>query len=136
MNPHTGARAYASVRVESDVMAASPHQLICLLFDGAQAAIRVAASHMRSGRTASKGEAISRALDIVNNGLLAALDMERGGEIARQLAALYEYIGRKLLSANLNNDPAALAEAGRLLNDIGSAWHDIDIGTGPARPPQ
>ena len=68
-----GAGAYARVGVESGVMSASPHQLISMLFDGAGTAIRAAALHMREGQVAEKGKAISKALDIVNNGLLAAL---------------------------------------------------------------
>ncbi|HET7223793.1 MAG TPA: flagellar export chaperone FliS [Rhodanobacteraceae bacterium] len=125
MSPRVGAGAYASVGVESNVLMASPYQLINMLFDGAGVAIRTAAMHMQAGRMAQKGEAVSRALDIVNNGLLAALDVERGGDLAQRLASLYEYIARRLLSANLNNDQAALDEAGQLLEEIGSAWREI-----------
>lgn len=126
MSRTNAASAYASVGVESAVMAASPYQLIGLLFDGAGRAIRVAAVHMQAGRMGPKGEAISRALDIVNNGLLAALDTGSGGEMAERLASLYGYIARRLLAANLHNDKAALDEAGRLLEDIGSAWREIE----------
>ncbi|GKW50921.1 flagellar protein FliS [Halomonas sp. NCCP-2165] len=120
-----GAGAYARVGVESGVMAASPHQLIVMLFDGAQAAIRAARLHIQQGNTAGKGQSISKALDIVNNGLAAALDEEKGGEIATRLAGLYDYIARRLLQANLRNDTDALDEAERLLEDIGSAWREI-----------
>lgn len=120
-----GAGAYARVGVESGVMAASPHQLIVMLFDGAQAAIRAARLHMEQGNVGGKGQSISKALDIVNNGLAAALDGEKGGEVAAQLASLYDYIARLLLRANLQNDTAALDEAERLLEDIGSAWREI-----------
>lgn len=120
-----GAGAYARVGVESGVMAASPHQLIVMLFDGAQASIRAARLHLEQGNTAGKGQAISKALDIVNNGLAAALDDDQGGEIAGRLASLYDYIARLLLRANLHNDADALDEAERLLEDIGSAWREI-----------
>lgn len=120
-----GASAYARVGVESGVMSASPHQLIVMLFDGALASMRAARLHMQNGNMAEKGKAISKALDIVNNGLLAALDVERGGEVAERLASLYDYIARRLLAANLRNDPETLDEASRLLEDIGSAWREI-----------
>ncbi len=120
-----GAGAYARVGVESGVMSASPHQLITMLFDGAGTAIRTAALHLREGQTAEKGKAISKALDIVNNGLLAALDLEKGGELAERMASLYDYIARLLLTANLRNDAASLDEAGRLLADLGDAWRRI-----------
>lgn len=121
-----GAGAYARVGVESGVMSASPHQLITLLFDGAQSAIRTARLHLQDGRAAEKGAAISKALDIVNNGLKAALDLERGGELAERLAALYDYVARLLLAANLYNDDERLRQAAELLENIGSAWRDID----------
>ncbi|SDN37750.1 flagellar export chaperone FliS [Vreelandella arcis] len=120
-----GAKAYARVGVESGVMSADPHQLIVMLFDGAQAAIRAARIHMQAGNTAEKGRSISKAIDIVNNGLAAALDGEKGGEIAAQLSSLYSYVGRLLLNANLRNDEASLDEAERLLEDIASAWREI-----------
>lgn len=120
-----GANSYARVGVESGVMSASPHRLIAMLFDGAQSAIRTARLHMRYDNPAAKGSALSKALDIVNNGLLAALDRERGGEVAEHLASLYDYIARLLLAANLRNDEAALDEAARLLEEIGSAWQEI-----------
>ncbi|WP_328717705.1 flagellar export chaperone FliS [Halomonas elongata] len=121
-----GAGAYAKVGVESGVMSASSHQLIVMLFDGARTAMRAARIHMNEGHVAEKGASISKALDIVNNGLLAALDGERGGEVAGNLASLYEYIARRLLAANARNDVEALDEAERLLDDIASAWRDIE----------
>jgi len=120
-----GAAAYARVGVESSVMSATPHRLIGMLFDGAQASIRAARLHMQSGDVAEKGKAISRAIDIVNQGLLAALDHERGGELAGRLEQIYDYVVRVLLQANLHNDEQRLDEAARLLEDIGSAWREI-----------
>ncbi|ABE59383.1 flagellar export chaperone FliS [Chromohalobacter israelensis] len=125
MNMMRGAQAYARVGVESGVMSASPHRLIVMLFDGAQAAIRAAKLHMEDGNIAAKGQSISKAMDIVNNGLAAALDREQGGELAERLESLYDYVVRLLMKANRHNDQAALDEAARLLDDIGSAWREI-----------
>lgn len=120
-----GAGAYARVGVESGVMSATPHQLIVLLFDGALASIRAARIQMQAGNIPEKGKAISKALDIVNNGLAAALDTERGGEVAERLASLYDYIARLLLAANLHNDEQSLTEAEGLLEEIANAWREI-----------
>lgn len=120
-----GAGAYARMGVESRVMSASPHQLIVMLFDGARTAIRTARLHMVNGSMPEKGEAIAQALDIITQGLMAGLDRERGGDIAQNLADLYDYIGRLLLRASLENDPEKLDEASRLLADIGSAWNEV-----------
>lgn len=120
-----GANAYARVGVESGVMSADPHRLIVLLFEGAQTAIRAARIHMQNGNIGEKGKAISKALDIINNGLAAALDQEKGGDIAERLASLYDYIARLLLAANLRNDEESLNQAEQLLENIASAWRDI-----------
>ncbi|RUR29177.1 flagellar export chaperone FliS [Vreelandella nanhaiensis] len=120
-----GANAYARVGVESGVMSADPHKLIVMLFEGAQTAIRAARIHMQDGNTGEKGKAVSKALDIINNGLAAALDQEKGGDIAERLASLYDYIARLLLTANLRNDEESLNQAEQLLENIASAWREI-----------
>lgn len=120
-----GAGAYARVGVESQVISANPHQLITLLFDGAITAIRAARLHMQNGNVAEKGKAIAKAMDIVSQGLIAALDRDKGGEIADNLSMVYDYIVRQLLQANLHNDLGKLDEAERLLTDLGSAWREI-----------
>ena len=125
----TGVGAYARVGIESSVMSASPHQLIVMLFDGAKTAIGMARHHMASGDVQAKGNAISKAINIVDNGLRASLDAQaagpEGASLVANLTALYVYIAQRLLQANLRNDPAALDEAEGLLDNIASAWREI-----------
>jgi flagellar protein FliS len=130
--PHaysTGASAYATVGRESGAMSASPHQLITMLFDGAKTAISMARHHMANNEISAKGQAISKAINIVDNGLKASLDAGVGGaagaELVANLSALYDYVNQRLLYANLRNEPALLDEADRLLDSIGSAWREI-----------
>jgi flagellar protein FliS len=124
--PQSGANVYAKVGMETGVAAATPHKLIVMLFDGALVAVAGALQHMKSGNIPEKGQAISKALLIVDSGLRASLNKEVGGQIALNLDALYEYITGRLLMANLKNDPAALEEVQQLLSDIRSAWVAID----------
>ena len=125
----TGAGAYARVGVESSAMSASPHQLIVMLFDGAKTAIGMARHHMASGDVQAKGNAITKAINIVDNGLRASLDAQaagaEGAELVANLSALYVYVAQRLLQANLRNDAAALDEADRLLDNLASAWREI-----------
>lgn len=121
----TSAKAYAKVGVETGVEGADPHKLVLMLFDGALLAISSATLHMRERRIAEKGLAISKAVDIVANGLKASLDERVGGELAIRLAALYDYICQRLTYANLKNDPAALEEVRGLLNELKGAWEEI-----------
>jgi len=129
-NFRTGAGAYARVGVESSAMSASPHQLICMLFDGAKTAIGMARHHMAGNDVVAKGNAISKAVNIVDNGLKAGLDATAAGPagapLVANLSALYDYVVQRLLLANLRNDPAALDEAEQLLESIASAWREID----------
>lgn len=134
MSGMRGANAYAKVGMESGVLSASPHQLIVMLFDAAQTSIRAARLHMQAGNVTEKGKAISRAIDIVNRGLLAALDHERGGELAGRLEQIYDYVTRLLLQANLRNDQQSLDQAANLLEEIGSAWREIAPQVGESRP--
>jgi len=116
------AHAYAYVGLETHVMSASPARLITLLFDGARAAIAKASKAMQTSDVAARGQAISKAIEIVENGLKASLDQNAGGQVAASLHHAYGVIVQKLLLANLKNDADQLDGADRLLADIGAAW--------------
>ena len=120
-----GAKAYAKVAVETGVDTATPHQLIVMLFDGALIAVSTALQHMRNGNIAGKGQAISKAIMIIDNGLRASLDKKIGGDIALNLSALYEYMSHRLVAANLKNQPEMLEEVYRLLKELKDAWEAI-----------
>ncbi|TDX14672.1 flagellar protein FliS [Buttiauxella sp. BIGb0552] len=120
-----GSQAYAQIGVESAVMSASPHQLIVLLFDGALSALVRARLFMQQGELAAKGEALSKAINIIDNGLKAGLDNDKGGEIAENLSSLYDYMIRRLMLANLRNDVAIIEEVEGLLTNIADAWKQI-----------
>ncbi|MFP2504272.1 flagellar export chaperone FliS [Buttiauxella gaviniae] len=120
-----GTQAYAQIGVESAVMSASPHQLIVLLFDGALSALVRARLFMQQGELAAKGEALSKAINIIDNGLKAGLDNDKGGEIAENLSSLYDYMIRRLMLANLRNDVAIIEEVEGLLTNIADAWKQI-----------
>ena len=123
-----GISAYQKVGVDAAVEVADPHKLILLLFAGAQAAIGQAQAALQMNQIAEKGKSISRAIDIISNGLKVSLDHEQGGEIAARLDALYDYMVMRLLHANIKNDPKALDEVSGLLEEIHSAWREIAPG--------
>ena len=129
------ANAYANVGVETAVPEASPHKLIVLLFEGAREAIILGRAGMEAGDIQKKGASISKAIDIILNGLRASLNMKEGGELSQNLYALYDYMARRLLHANVNNDLAALDEVQNLLGEIHSAWIEIGKRFGPDGKP-
>lgn len=119
------AESYAKVSVDAAVETSDPHRLVLMLFDGAIAAVSLARIHMEAGQIPQKGAAISKAIDLVVNGLQASLDREAGGDLAERLAALYEYMAQRLLFANLKNSVAALDEVSELLSGLREAWAQI-----------
>lgn len=121
----SGANSYAKVGMETGVSSANPHKLIAMLFDGAMIALVTGIQQMNDGNIAGKGKSISKAINIIDNGLRASLDKKVGGEIALSLDSLYEYMSNRLLVANLKNQPELLQEVYNLLSEIKGAWDAI-----------
>jgi flagellar protein FliS len=117
--------AYRKVGLETQLESATPYKLVLMLYEGAMISVTDAQRHMEAKAVPEKGKAISQAIDIIANGLQASLDTQAGGEIADRLDALYEYMGRRLLYANLKNDVGALKEVWSLLNELRTAWEQI-----------
>jgi flagellar protein FliS len=131
-----GLQAYGRVGVETGVSGADGHELILMLLDGAITAVGNAGRQMAAGEIAQKGESISKAIAIIDEGLRLALDVESGGPIAQNLLALYDYMSRRLVMANLKNQPAMLDEVKRLLAEIRDAWATVKPPPARAAAPQ
>ena len=102
LNQASALGQYQSVGTYSAVSAADKLHLVNLMMQGTRDRIAQARAHLRRGEISAKGEQISRAIALVD-GLRASLDEGDGGQIARNLANLYAYMIRRLLSANLND---------------------------------
>lgn len=118
-------QAYRQVDLESEIANATPYQLISILYRGALSALKRAEIFMQQNNIAAKGKELSKAIDIIDTGLKQALNHEAGGEIADNLASLYDYMIMRLLNANLENNVAYIQEVYQLLSDIASAWQQI-----------
>jgi flagellar secretion chaperone FliS len=116
--------AYRSVAAHSGVAAADPHRLIVMLMDGALERIGSAKGAIEHGEAGSRNHLIARAVDILQE-LRASLNFESGGEIASNLADLYDYASKQLVRANLTSKPELLDEVANLLRQIRSAWIQI-----------
>jgi len=117
-------QAYGATAVHTGIEAATPHRLVQMLMEGALEKMSMAHGFMQRGNIAAKGEHISWAISIIE-GMRAGLDLEAGGDIAANLNDLYEYMGRRLLEANLRNDLKALDETIGLLREVKSGWDAI-----------
>ncbi len=121
---HSALKQYQQTGVESAVVYANPHRLAQILFENTLDSIAAAKRHISQGKMAKKAESITRALNIIE-GLRINLDLERGGQIAANLDSLYEYVGMRLMHANLKSDPRILDEVASLLGEIKSGWDAI-----------
>jgi flagellar secretion chaperone FliS len=128
------AKAYAATNLESGAIAANPHKLIAMLYEGVLIAILKAEHHMKLNQVVEKGAAITKATDIILMGLDASLNMEEGGEIGQNLHALYTYICQQLILANLHNDAQKLREIYNLLLDLKNTWDSIAPKTAGSNP--
>jgi len=134
MNAMSAIAAYKDVGLDTDIMGADPHKLVAMLYDGALLAIGRAKSGIQYKDIEAKGEAISKAIAIIGEGLQAGLDINAGGEIARNLSALYGYMVKCLVTANATNDVAILDEITRLLSELQEAWNAIRPQVVPTAP--
>jgi flagellar protein FliS len=110
--------------VESSLLSADPVALVRLCYRNCAEAVRDARRHLANGEIRERSKAISRASGILVK-LLATLDRQRGGEIALNLARLYDYMLRRLNEANLRQADEPLAEVLNLLATLTEAWDGV-----------
>jgi len=116
--------AYGKDSLRTELSAADPHRIIQMLMQGALDRLAKAKGQIERKDIVGKGESLLRAGAIINS-LSASLDFEVGGEIAQNLAALYEYMEGRIQDANLELDIDAIDEVVRLLSEIKDAWDQI-----------
>lgn len=112
--------AYRRMQTET----ASPPQLIALLYDALLRNLRSSANGLDAHDLEAAHQPLLRAQDILLE-LIASLDVEADGEagqLARQLAPLYEYMYRRLLEASVQKDVVAVHEVHRLVEPMREAW--------------
>ncbi len=116
--------AYRSVAAHGGVAAADPHQLIVMLLDGALERIAGARGAIEHSSPETRNRLLHRTVAIIDE-LRGSLNLAAGGDIAANMADLYDYSGRLLIRANLENRTDLLDEVSHLLREIRSAWIQI-----------
>ena len=124
------ASAYRQVGVQSAVDGASPHMLIKMLFDGLVQSLNAARGALQRGDIAEKGRQLGKAVRILEEGLKGGLNPAQGGDIARNLAALYDYCVSRLTFANMRNDIALVEEVVSLVTPVAQSWSEIGSNNG------
>ncbi|EHZ2742917.1 flagellar export chaperone FliS [Vibrio vulnificus] len=117
-------QAYKKVSVDSQLSAASPHKVIQMLMAGAIERLIQGKAAMQAGNIPVKGERLGKALDIII-ALRSCLSMDDGGDIARNLDQLYEFMITQISGANHRNDPQMIDDVIDIIREIKSAWDQI-----------
>lgn len=121
----SAANAYRQVSAHSGVESASPHMLIQMLFDGLFQTLNATRGAMQRDEVEEKGVQISKAVRIIQEGLVLGLDLEKGGELAANLRLVYDFAVKQLTIANLNNDASKVEEVIALLQPVAQGWKEI-----------
>lgn len=124
------ARNASASYVKNDLENLSQEEIVVKLYEALRIRLQAAIEEINDGNIARKAEHLSRGLAIVFE-LQASLDMEQGGEIARNLNDLYSYMSSNLITANLKNDTQKIKEALKVVEPLLEAWTEIAKGKKP-----
>ena len=119
------ANAYRQVGAHSGVENASPYALIQMLFEGLFQSLNAARGAMERGEIEEKGRHLGKAVRILQEGLAAGLDLDKGGELAGNLKLLYDYSVKQLTHANVHNDVGLVEEVIGVLQPVAQGWKEI-----------
>jgi len=126
-----GIRAYR----KTSVITSDQGKLILMCYEGAIDQLKIAKMKYQEKDYEAKCNALKKAMNFIDE-LLCSLNFEKGGAIARNLSALYEYMNRRILLADANRDPAGFDEVIGILTDLSSAWNEIIAGKGSGFQPE
>ncbi len=115
-----GLQAYQKNKYET----ASPHRLVLMMYEAALTQLDRAERAVEQRNIVERNQTLQKAQDILYE-LISSLNMQQGGEIAKNLRQLYLYMIERLAQANIHNDAAAIREVRELLQPIKSAWEQI-----------
>jgi len=105
-------------------MTSDPVTLVVLLYDKAVLSLKGAIEAIGRNQIEARWRANNRAMEIIKH-LILTLDMEKGGEIASNLEAIYGYMLRRLLDVDMKNDARAAEEVIQLLEPLRSSWSEL-----------
>lgn len=124
MNMNKALSQYNAVNKQTGIEDKNAHELITMLYDGAIDNLVKAKGCIMRKDFAGKGETLGRAITIIG-GLQGFLDMEKGGDVSKNLDALYDYCSRRLYEATSANDNDIIDEVIGLIREVREGWVGI-----------
>ncbi len=124
-----GMSAYRAVDINTRNVSQDQHELVAMMFDGVIESVTRAKGAIINPDLSTKVSEIARAMRILQEGLRTSLDLDNGGELAQNLANLYDYCVVRLTQANAQNSVEALDEVAGLIKPLADAWRQMRNGT-------
>ena len=115
---------YQNAYKKASVNTLDQNKLIIMLYDGAIKNANFAVEYMKSGEIEKVHDSLIKTKNIVTE-LLATLNMEHGGEIAKNLKSLYSYMFSLLIEANMEKKSEPVLTVIDLLKELRGAWVQI-----------
>jgi flagellar secretion chaperone FliS len=109
---------------EVAVNTANPLQLVVMLYDAAICSLKEARKHLDRRDVEGRSRSINKCISVISE-LQSCLNLKAGGEIARSLDRLYDYMKRRIFSANVEQSSHPLNEVEALLENLRSAWNEL-----------
>ena len=111
--------------MESEITASSPNETVLKLYDGSINFLKTALNKIdEEDGIPEKAKLVEKTVNIVDY-LQSCLDKEKGGVIAKNLDALYDYMMVSLTEANIKNDKSKIEEIVGLLQELREGWSGI-----------
>jgi flagellar protein FliS len=120
-----GLRAYREVDRQTAVLSANGVDLVLLTYEALLRRLKQAAEAFSVNDVASRGEAFSKALEVIEKGLIGSLDMKQGGQLSQQLLSQYQLWTAQILHCNMHADAALLGELIKQVEVVRSAWEQV-----------
>jgi len=124
---------YTQAYQKAQVNTVDQRKLIVMLYDGAIRFLTSAVEKLNAGETYEAHNNLIKGKSIIAE-LLASLNMEQGGDIAKNLQRLYSYMFNELIEANMNKDAGRIDHVLHLLRELRVGWQGIK-GAPDVRPP-
>ena len=116
---------YQNAYKKASVNTLDQNKLIIMLYDGAIKNASFAVEHMKSEEIEKVHDCLIKTKNIVTE-LMATLNMDHGGDIAKNLQSLYSYMFSQLIEANMEKKPEPVIVVIDLLKELRAAWTQIN----------
>jgi len=119
------ANAYKNTEITTSVSSANANDLILLVYSRVLENLRLGKQELENNRPGIKE--FSMVNELINLGLVASLDYQKGGEIAQNLRKIYLWAMHMVIEARLTNSHEKIDEIINIFNGLSQSWESIKL---------